>query len=284
MAIGRSARGRADGVRRPPANSSQASGQSTLDWQLIWDMAEGDQTGHDPERPSRNATTYTSIKRMILAGQVGPGFKLVHDELAEILKVSRTPVREALERLYQEGFVTRLPRRGFYVTGITRDEAFDLYGTREALELFALRVTLNRGPLSRQSIDRLWGSVRKYEEFTKTQALTERIIADVLFHLNLAELSGNRYLVRLLAQTFERLALKRRHEGYHYVRNKSAAVEHGELMDALIRYDKRVASHVLRTHILSARDALLAQLYEAPDSLHAIDRRRATPAPRFEPA
>jgi DNA-binding GntR family transcriptional regulator len=269
MPTGRSARKRSDGVGPASTHRGQGNGHSKLDWQLIWDIAESDHSGRDPERPSRNATTYTSIKRMILAGQVGPGYKLVHDELADFLRVSRTPVREALERLYQEGFVTRLPRRGFYVAGITRDEAFDLYGTREALELFALQVTLKQGPLSRVTIDRLWRCVRKYEEFTKTQALTERIIADVLFHLNLAELSGNRYLVRLLAQTFERLALKRRHEGYRYIRNKSATVEHGQLMDALIHYDKRTASYVLRTHILSARDALLSQLYEVPDPLRA---------------
>ena len=176
----------------------------------------------------------------------------MHEDLAEILQVSRTPVREALERLYQEGFVTRLPRRGFYVTGITRDEAFGLYGTREALELFALQVTLERGPLPGSSIDRLWPYVRKYEELAKVQALTERIVADALFHLELADLSGNRYLVRLLAQTFERLALKRRHEGYRSARSKAAKAEHVRLMEALTRYDKPAARRVLRKHILSA--------------------------------
>lgn len=245
---------------------SESDGSPEFDWQSIWDIAETRDQETEDATPSRSAATYASIKRMILAGQVGPGYKLVHEDLAGILQVSRTPVREALERLYQEGFVTRLPRRGFYVTGITRDEAFGLYGTREALELFALQVTLERGPLPGSSIDRLWPYVRKYEELAKVQALTERIVADALFHLELADLSGNRYLVRLLAQTFERLALKRRHEGYRSARSKAAKAEHVRLMEALTRYDKPAARRVLRKHILSARDALLAQLYEDPQT------------------
>jgi DNA-binding GntR family transcriptional regulator len=245
--------------KKPPAAE-----QPKLEWQAIWDIVEAAGAESRETAPSRNSATYSSIKRMILAGQLGPGRKLVHEELAEALKVSRTPVREALERLYQEGFVTRLPRRGFYVTGITRDEAYGLYGAREALELFALQVTLERGPLSRTALNTLVASARRYEEFINAQVLTERILADMLFHLKLAELSGNRYVVRILAQTFERLALKRRHEGYRYDRSKLAATEHTRLLEMLAAHDKRGALTVLRKHILSARDALLSQLYELP--------------------
>ena len=185
--------------------------------------------------------------------------------MAEALNVSRTPVREALERLYQEGFVTRIPRRGFYVASITRDEAMNLYGAREALELYALTSTLERGPLSPASLKLLWRHVRAYEELITRQVLTERILADILFHLRLAELSGNRYAVRLLAQTFERLAIKRRLEGYRYDRSKIAAAEHTELMKAITSYDKKMALKLLRAHVHAARDALLSQLYDLPN-------------------
>ena len=147
---------------------------------------------------------------MILAGQLGPGRKLVHEELAEALHVSRTPVREALERLYQEGFVTHLPRRGFYVASITRAEAFGIYGAREALELFALQVTLDKGPLSSETLETLRAYACRYKEFINPQVLRERIVADTLLHLKLAELSGNRYVVRLLARTIGVEAASRR--------------------------------------------------------------------------
>lgn len=236
-----------------------------LQWRSIWDLVEAAAAGGASSVASRNETAYGSIKRMILAGQLGPGRKLVHEEMAGILKVSRTPVREALERLYQEGFVTRLPRRGFYVAEITRDEAVDLYGTREALEIHALSMTLERGPLTRLAISSLKEHARQYEKFTQTQVLTERILADILFHLKLAELSGNRYAVRMLAQTFERLALKRRLEGYRYDRSQAAVSEHANLIDSLSRGEKKLAVDLLRKHIRSARDALLSQLYELPE-------------------
>lgn len=241
----------------PPLRKKGVVERPPLEWQSIWDIVEENREAD----PSRNSTTYSSIKRMILAGQLGPGKKLVHEELAEALDVSRTPVREALERLYQEGFVTRLPRRGFYVTGITRDEAFALYGAREALELYALQVTFEHGPIPRSTLSILESYAARYEEFTRKQVLTERILTDVMLHLTLAELAGNRYIVRLLAQAFERLALKRRHEGYRYERSKRASAEHLKLLEALSRNDKGRATQVLRKHILSARDALLAQIY-----------------------
>lgn len=257
------------GNRSQPARGMDAQPGSIpakLDWEMIWSGNEAGLADED-DRPSRNATTYSSIKRMILTGQVGPGYKLVHEELAEILKVSRTPVRESLERLYQEGFVTRLPRRGFYVMGITRDEAYDLYAAREALEFFALQLTMRNGPVSAAAIERLEAWATKYEELSAAQVLTDRILADVLLHLELAKLSGNHYIVRLLAQTLERLAVKRRHQGYQPVRSQSAAIEHRQFMAALIAFDKREAAQVLRRHIVSARDALISQLHEEPPVL-----------------
>jgi GntR family transcriptional regulator, rspAB operon transcriptional repressor len=238
----------------------------TLDWQLVWNFANSAAQESPDDEPSRNEATYIEIKRLILSGHFGGGNKLVHEDLAEQLHVSRTPVREALERLYQEGFVTRLPRRGFYVARITRDEAHDLYSTREALELYALQVTLAHGPLVQPSIDRLWHYLQKYEELENSNPVTQRIIADILFHLNLAALSGNRYLVSRLAQVFELLALKRRLEGYNYSRTKLAIIEHKRLLNALTAYDKKTATQILRDHILSARDAVLSQLYETPSA------------------
>lgn len=245
----------------------RASQQRPLEWQTIWDLVEAaaGNVSEETEQPSRNEATYSRIKRMILAGQLGPGRKLVHQEMAKALDVSRTPIREALERLYQEGFVTRLPRRGFYVAEITRDEALDLYGAREALEIYALTSTLDRGPVPRGSLDLLWRHVRHYEELINRQVLTERILSDILFHLKLAEMSGNRFVVRLLAQTFERLAVKRRLEGYRYDRSRSAAAEHVQLVEAIARYDKKQSIQLLRKHIHFARDALLSQLYDLPN-------------------
>ncbi|MFZ2156874.1 MAG: GntR family transcriptional regulator [Bradyrhizobium sp.] len=257
-----------DSQRREPRKTpgavkgTQVRQSPKLEWEAICDMVEARDVKSRGKAESVNSVTYSSLKKMILVGQLGPGCKLVHEELADNLNVSRTPVREALERLYQEGFVTRLPRRGFYVAGITREEAFDLYSAREALELYSLKAALDRGPLSRSALDALKAYAKRYSDAISPPALTERILADVLFHLKLAELSGNRYVLRLLAQTFERLALKRRHEGYRYDRSIAAAAEHAQLLDALEKHDIKGSMHIIAKHIISAREALLSELYE----------------------
>ena len=77
---------------------------------------------------------YRQIKTLILCNEILPGQKLHHQELSERLGVSRTPVREALTRLVQEGYVALLPNRGFTCKEIGLQEANELYQLREALE------------------------------------------------------------------------------------------------------------------------------------------------------
>ena len=81
---------------------------------------------------------YSQIKTLILCNEILPGQKLHHQELSERLGVSRTPVREALTRLAQEGYVSFLPNRGFTCKEIRLQEAEELYQLREALEAFAV--------------------------------------------------------------------------------------------------------------------------------------------------
>jgi DNA-binding GntR family transcriptional regulator len=92
----------------------------------------------------------------------------------------------------------------------------------------------------------------------------ERLMTDAEMHLRLAEQSGNRYLVRLLAQTFERITLKRRIEGYRADRGSKANADHLELLNALKANDLARAEKSLRAHVSGARDALLNTLEERP--------------------
>ena len=85
-----------------------------------------------------SARVYNQIKNLILCNEIMPGQKLHHQQLSERLGVSRTPVREALTRLVQEGYVSFLPNRGFTCKEIRMQEAEELYELREALEAFAV--------------------------------------------------------------------------------------------------------------------------------------------------
>ena len=210
---------------------------------------------------SVNATVYEALKAQITSGRLGPGVKLAHQWLAETLQVSRTPVREALERLYQEGFVTRLPRRGFYVAEIDHEEARELYELREALEVHALRRSMALG-LKPADLRRLAGHNRLYKAHLTDHMTRERMLVDRDFHLALAALAGNRALLRALAAVFERLILKIRTEGYRTVRGVEALAEHKRLMGALREGDSDGAARLLAEHIQGARRRLAGHLQE----------------------
>lgn len=211
--------------------------------------------------PSVNATVYEALKTQITSNQLRPGRKLIHQELAERLNVSRTPVREALERLFQEGFVTRVPRRGFYVAEIDADEARELYELREALEIYALRRSMQH-VIKPADLRRLDSFNKNYRLLIQENTTRERMIVDRDWHLALASLAGNRALLRSLEAVFERLIMKIRTDGYRTVRGEEALNEHLEMMKALRMDNKTVAEHLLAEHIQGARRRLMEHLTE----------------------
>lgn len=204
-------------------------------------------------------SVHDHLKREILAGALKPGVKLTHQGIAEALDVSRTPVREALERLYQEGLLIRELRRGYFVGEIGSNDAVELYGAREALELYTLGIVLDRG-VTATEIARLKAINRRYEGLIKRDLTHERLMVDREFHVELAGLSGNGFVKRMLDSIFERVILKRRLERVTDTRGDEPYREHIQLLDALTAGDRARATTVLRTHIRGACDRLLKHL------------------------
>src|SRR5499427_11056549 len=114
-----------------------------------------------------SARVYSQIKNLILSNEVLPGQKLHHQELSERLGVSRTPVREALTRLVQEGYVSFLPNRGFTCKEIRLQEADELYELREALEAFAVEKAIAH--LTDTALARLRAKINSYGHDVKNR-------------------------------------------------------------------------------------------------------------------
>src|SRR2546427_4746691 len=141
-----------------------------------------------------SARVYVQIKNLILCNEVLPGQKLHHQELSERLGVSRTPVREALTRLVQEGYVSLLPNRGFTCKEIRLQEAEELYDLREALEAFAVEKAIEN--LTDDGLDDFANKVDRYGEDVQKQFTKERLVYDQDIHLGIARLSGNATLTK----------------------------------------------------------------------------------------
>ena len=221
-------------------------------------------TLRDPKsrvRGSENlsARVYDQIKNLILCNEVLPGQKLHHQELSERLGVSRTPVREALTRLVQEGYVSFLPNRGFTCKEIRLQEAKELYDLREALEAFAIEKAIEN--LTDDVLDEFSRKLNRYGEDVERRFTKERLLYDQDIHLGIARLSGNEMLAKTLTQVFERIILKRRTDGlYDQARGLVAHQEHLRLLKAMRERDVQQAVATIRAHIRTGRDNVLADL------------------------
>jgi len=210
--------------------------------------------------------TYDQIKKDILSQRLGPGVKLTAEDLANRINVSRTPIRQALERLHQEGYVHQIPGRGFFVARVEAEEVRHLYDFRIAIETHALATAMRKG-FAPEELERLHelnhiyencGTIRDGELVgVDGEDIRDRAEADHAFHVALAEYGGNPLICQKLNEIHERLKFRRRYDGYWYWTTKgdrapTAASQHRQVLDAIAKGDQEAAVRALETHIRNA--------------------------------
>jgi len=218
-------------------------------------------TAKTKTRASENlsARVYNQIKHLILCNEIMPGQKLNHQQLSERLDVSRTPVREALTRLVQEGYVSFLPNRGFTCKEFRMQEAEELYELREALAAFAVEKAIES--LTDNGLDQLKNKMHSYGRDVENRFTRERLVYDQDVHLAIAQVSGNETLQNMLSHVFERIVLKRRTDGiYDSARGMTAHQEHLQLLAAMERRDAAQAVAIVRSHIQAGKNNVMADL------------------------
>ena len=150
------------------------------------------------DRSSLRARVVDTIRNAIVQGRLRPGDKIPEVELAEQLGVSRTPIREAIRILEQQGLVATRPKNGTYIARLDPDEARDSLLVRAALEELAVRQALERS--SSEEWDAICASLDEIVQ--GMEAALERgdqvaaIELDTRFHTLLIESAGNAYLSR----------------------------------------------------------------------------------------
>ncbi len=165
-------------------------------------------------RPTTASIIAARIRSGIMDGSFAPGAQLGEASLAERLRVSRGPVREALQRLIQEGLLRSEPHRGVFVTTLDEDDIEDIYLARGAVERAAARILLERGNSDAfATIDRLLDRMEK-------AALRDRwsVVADLdlQFHETLVAAAGSKRLVRMFSTLIveTRMCLQRLERAY----------------------------------------------------------------------
>ncbi|WP_459616673.1 GntR family transcriptional regulator [Bordetella sp. 2513F-2] len=225
----------------------------------------------DPREGRRAGVTvsevYKHLKEMVVLYRIKPGERVNEVELAERLGVSRTPLREALHRLVAEDMLTMVPNRGFYGRRLERQEVFELYELRSAIELAAVNLALVRASdADIQAMRDDWVGVMRQSERLSTYQL---LIEDERFHLCLARLSGNREIAKSLRAINARI---------HYFRwsdleDRGAEMgrDHLALADALLARDHDTCRRLIDAHIARRMDEIVRFIQNSVLRLYAGD-------------
>lgn len=139
---------------------------------------------------------FNTLREAILKGNLRPGERLMELQLADKLGVSRTPIREAIRMLEQEGLAVTIPRRGAEVAKMTLKDMEDVLEIRDALDELAVRLACER--ISDEQIRRLIGEQETFADSTRSKDVKEIADSDVRFHDIIYEATGNVKLVTML--------------------------------------------------------------------------------------
>lgn len=196
-----------------------------------------------------------ALRTAILDARLAAGARLRQTDLAAQLRISRTPIREALGRLQQEGLVELLPRGGVRVPLLDLDEAVELYDLREVLDGLAARLAA-RQP-SRHSLATLERALDRMARCLDRTNPSQWFTAHILFHEEIFRLARNRRLQRLLPVV--RLSIRHFHPLLLRTERRlgQAYLEHRQIFDAIASHDPEAAEREARAHIATAREIVL---------------------------
>lgn len=202
---------------------------------------------------------YIFIRQRIFEGAIRPGDRVVAQQVAQVLGVSRTPVREALSRLVQEGLVQRDEGWGFIVMGIRPQEVHDLYDLREVLELRAAETALERIDAQRLgAIDEL---LLQSQKQLRAESLSEFLVTSRRLHMAIIELSGNALYAAVLTVVSDRIHLLAKWLSEHDP-NRPAEVlaENRAIVKALHARDRKALRSAIRLHLKRGRALTFSHL------------------------
>jgi DNA-binding GntR family transcriptional regulator len=216
--------------------------------------ADGSAGGSQPPARRTGAEIYERLKQDILTFEFRPGERLVELELCDRYEVSRTPVREALRRLEDDGLIVSRDKGGRVVKGLDISDYEDVYAVRAVLETYAVTDLANRRDLA--DMDALqYGWLDGYS--AQTAALDgSYVVPDERFHMNLARATGNAYLVESMERVHDRLHTIRSFDFTVRERLIVSEAQHVAIGQAIREHDAARAAELMQQHIDQSKDEI----------------------------
>lgn len=207
--------------------------------------------------PLRDVVVNT-LRQAILTGELKPGERLMEIHLADKLGVSRTPIREAIRKLEQEGLVTMIPRRGAEVAQITEKSMLDVLEVRRALDALCAELACDR--ISAKDLDALGEACDSFEAAVQDGDAKKITAADVKLHDIIVHATGNDRLIQLVNNLSEQMYRYR----FEYIKDASQheqlAKEHRIIYESIKNKDRQTAAEAARVHIDNQEKAIIKQI------------------------
>lgn len=203
---------------------------------------------------------FNTLREAILKGDLKPGERLMELQLASKLGVSRTPIREAIRMLEQEGLAVTTPRKGAEVAKMTLKDMEDVLEIRDALDELAVRIACQK--ISDEQLKQLEDMKELFEKSTQTGNVKKIAEADVTFHDVIYEATGNPKLVTLLNNLREQVYRYR----VEYIKDPknypTLIAEHEAILESLKNRDVKNAVEAMHVQVANQAEAVKTVIQE----------------------
>ena len=212
------------------------------------------------KRKPLRQVVYDSLKKSILHGKLKAGQRLIEEQLAYQIGISRTPVREAFHKLERDDLVSRLPKGGFAVREFTKEDVREIFGIRIALESYAaslatLHITPDKISALEKKMDDTENALKKGEDEKVIQLYTE-------FHDLLYKSCRSKKLIEMINNFRDyffryRSALLHTPEGF-----KISITDHRQMLEAMKKRNPRVVERFVRSHLERGMEIVFKEIEE----------------------
>lgn len=197
--------------------------------------------------------TFRKLLRLVTLGKIPPGADVTEEGLASTMKVSRTPLRDAVRRLEGMGIFVRRTNRTLFVPPLSEDELRDLSIAREALEVAIVNEAAKRVRTRQASLEKLEMVHLRMKQMAQLQDTNYSLEAGLEFHRELYQLADLPTATAVLSQIIIRIERYRQLIKGDVERSKRVVKEHDALVDALRKGDAEAAEAAMRQHIRTGR-------------------------------
>lgn len=205
------------------------------------------------QHSSLSEKIYDSLKNQIINEELKPGERLLDDQLASTFGVSRTPVREALARLSNEGLVEIVSRSGVYVKKLTRENIEEIYEIRKVLEGLAARKATTF--ITDKQIKQLSLLFEKAKHSGK-DSYKAHIDLDVKLHDLILKSCQNKRLTSVMANLYTLIHVFRIRVGKDREKGEQALKDHEAIFEAIKAKDAKKAERMMMEHIEKSKDSI----------------------------